>query len=154
MSHETQSSQKHHRLGGKQKDEQIFQLEDCAREEAEPDSCLIYKPFFFVSLLESNPTRVAVAPSEADPVLDNVPGARQAADSLLPNAAKLLLRLPPQLQEVKGQLFAQTGQPPRLGPPGVVALMAGRDRGAELRAMEKGREGGGVRALSSETIHF
>lgn len=65
----------------------------------------------------------------------NVPSARQAVDSLRLNAAKLPLRLSPQLQEVKGQLLAQTGQPPH-GPPSVVALMAGRDRVAELRASD------------------
>lgn len=64
----------------------------------------------------------------------HVPSARQAVDSLRLNAAQLPLRLSPQLQEVKVQLLTQTGQPPRLGPPSAVALMAGRDRGAELRA--------------------
>lgn len=68
--------------------------------------------------------------------------ARQAVDSLRLYAAQLPLRLSPQLQEVKGQLLAQTGQPPRLGPPSVVALMAGRDRGAELKASSASRGGG------------
>lgn len=71
-----------------------------------------------------------------------VASARRGVDSLRLNAAQLPLRLSPQLQEVKGQLLAQTGQPPRLGPPSAVALTAGRDRGAELKASSAPRGGG------------
>lgn len=118
---------------------------------------MIYKrsfPFFllFLCLLVSDSTGAAAAASE--PTLSRPAGrsctvdppfvasARRGVDSLRLNAAQLPLRLSPQLQEVKGQLLAQTGQPPRLGPPSAVALMAGRDRGAELKASSAPRGGG------------
>lgn len=83
----------------------------------------------------------------------HVPSARQAVDSLRLNSAQLLLRLSPQLQEVKGQLLAQTGQPPRLGPPPRCRPDGGKRQRSRAESEQRALSGG-RRSQSETRIHL